>query len=60
MEDSIFNRFKQIDEKSNPQNTSVGLGLAIAKLLADKMYGTIGYTSKNNVTTFTVTLPLVK
>ena len=60
MEDSIFNRFKQIDEKSNPQNTSVGLGLAIAKLLADKMHGTIGYTSKNNVTTFTVTLPLVK
>ena len=60
MEDSIFNRFKQIDEKSNPQNTSVGLGLAIAKLLADKMHGTIGYTSKNNVTTFTVTLPFVK
>lgn len=60
MEDSIFNRFKQIDEKSNPQNTSVGLGLAIAKLLADKMHGTIGYTSKNNVTTFTVTLPLIK
>ncbi len=60
MEDSIFNRFKQIDEKSNPQNTSVGLGLAISKLLADKMHGTIGYTSKNKVTTFTVTLPLVK
>lgn len=60
MEDSIFNRFKQIDEKSNPQNTSVGLGLAISKLLADKMHGTIGYTSKNKVTTFTVTLPLAK
>lgn len=60
MEDSIFNRFKQIGETSNSQTTSVGLGLAISKLLADKMQGTIGYTSKNKVTTFTVTLPLVK
>lgn len=60
MEDSIFNRFKQMDEKTNPQNTSVGLGLAISKLLADKMRGTIGYTSKNKITTFIVTLPLEK
>ena len=49
-----------MDEKTNPQNTSVGLGLAISKLLADKMRGTIGYTSKNKITTFIVTLPLEK
>lgn len=60
MEDNIFNRFKQLNEKVNHQNTSVGLGLAITKLLVDKMHGTISYTSKNKVTTFVITLPLRK
>lgn len=60
MEDSIFNRYKQIGEKSDPKHSSVGLGLAISKLLVDKMHGTIGYTSNKKETSFYLNIPLVK
>ncbi len=60
MENSIFNRYKQSNEKSDSKHTSVGLGLAISKLLVDKMQGTIGYTSSKKQTSFYVNIPLVK
>lgn len=41
LQESIFNRFRQVEPTSNKNYGGTGLGLAICKGLADKMHGTI-------------------
>lgn len=53
--DRIFNKFYQVDESHNAEGN--GVGLAIVKRVVTLHNGTVSVTSKNNKTTFTVTLP---
>lgn len=46
MEAKVFNKFKEMDTNNQHRQEGVGLGLAIAKLLVEKMNGTISYSSK--------------
>lgn len=50
----IFDRFHKVGNRSN----SFGLGLAMAKSITEKMNGKIKCESENNVTTFSVTVPV--
>ena len=54
--DRIFNKFYQADESHAAEGN--GVGLAIVKRVTELHNGTVTVTSENNVTTFTVTLPI--
>lgn len=59
--DVIFERFARVDEsrvRNGPGST--GLGLAIVKSVMDAHHGICSVTSDEKLTTFTLTLPLVK
>lgn len=60
MEAKVFNKFKEMDTNNQHRQEGVGLGLAIAKLLVEKMNGTISYSSKKNKTSFMLTFPIAK
>ena len=53
----IFDRFYRVDESRTHKDNSYGLGLAIAKGLAEKNNGSISVTSQNGRTEFTLSLP---
>lgn len=55
----LFDRFYRVDE-SRTGSESFGLGLAIARTIVQSHRGSIGCTSAEGVTRFTVTLPLAK
>ncbi len=54
----IFDRFYRVDESRTHRDNSYGLGLAIAKGLAEKNGGTITVTSHDGQTEFTLILPI--
>ena len=54
----VFDRFYRVDESRAHRDGSYGLGLAIARGLAEKAGGGISVTSKNGITEFTLRLPL--
>ena len=57
LEERLFTRF--IHEGSAPLTTgSVGLGLSIAQLLAERMGGTISYRRESDLSVFAVSFPL--
>ena len=54
----IFDRFYRADESRTHKDNSYGLGLAIAKGLAEKNGGSIAVTSQDGRTEFTLLLPM--
>ena len=55
----IFDRFYRVDfSRTHTQSNSYGLGLAIAKALAEKNGGSITVRSQNGQTEFTLLLPI--
>ena len=54
----LFDRFYRVDESRVHKAGSYGLGLAIAKGLAEKNGGSITVSSQNGLTEFTLLLPL--
>ena len=54
----IFDRFYKVDESRTHKDNSYGLGLAIAKGLADRNNGEITVTSQNGITEFSLLLPI--
>lgn len=54
----LFDRFYRSDNARSRQDGGYGLGLAIAKSIAENHKGTIAVTSGNEGTRFTLTLPL--
>ncbi len=54
----IFDRFYRVDESRTHKDSSYGLGLAIAKGLAEKNDGVIAVASHDGRTEFTLTLPI--
>lgn len=55
---SIFEKFFRMDEARSTNTGGAGLGLAIAKEIVTLHGGTINASSENEMTTFSVTLPL--
>ena len=55
---AIFEKFFRMDEARNTNTGGAGLGLAIAKEIVTLHGGTINASSENELTTFTVTLPI--
>lgn len=53
----IFERFYRIDKSRNRLEKRYGLGLAIAKSIVDKYYGTIKTYRKDELTVFEVKIP---
>lgn len=56
---SIFDKFYRLDNARTTSNGGAGLGLAIAKEIVQAHGGVITANSEDNITTFTVDLPLV-
>ena len=54
----LFDRFYRVDEARTHKSNSYGLGLAIARGLAERNRGSISVTSQNGFTEFTLLLPL--
>ena len=54
----IFDRFYRADEARNRKDGGYGLGLAIARGLAEKNGGSIAAASRDGLTEFTLRLPL--
>lgn len=54
----IFDKFYRIPKHDPWKHGGTGLGLALVKRLVEYLNGTIAVTSYNNLTCFTVTLPL--
>lgn len=58
-QDTIFDKFTQVDSSSTRSKTGTGLGLSITKQLIDLLKGKIDVDSQPNVgSTFRLTLPL--
>ena len=55
---AIFEKFFRMDEARGTNTGGAGLGLAIAKEIVTLHGGTINASSENELTTFTVTLPI--
>lgn len=55
---AIFEKFFRMDEARSTNTGGAGLGLAIAKEIVTLHGGTINASSENEMTTFSVTLPL--
>jgi len=56
--EKLFTSFTQVDTKRNRQESGLGLGLAISRLLAQKMGGVISVRSKEGKgSTFTLVVP---
>ncbi len=55
---AIFEKFFRMDEARSTNTGGAGLGLAIAKEIVTLHGGTIGASSEDETTTFTVTLPI--
>lgn len=55
---AIFEKFYRMDEARSTNTGGAGLGLAIAKEIVTLHGGTINASSENELTTFSVTLPL--
>lgn len=53
----LFDRFYRVDPSR--QGDGVGLGLAIAKSIIDIHGGTIGVSSSNGTTIFSIALPTI-
>lgn len=58
--ESIFEKFYRLDNARNTTTGGVGLGLAIAKEIITLHGGNITAKSQNNITTFTLSLPINK
>ncbi|GAA6199311.1 histidine kinase N-terminal 7TM domain-containing protein [Aquicoccus sp. SU-CL01552] len=59
-EDKVFGRFNQVDGSSTRASGGSGLGMHIAKLLVERMGGSISYESRlGEGTTFFVDIPLL-
>ncbi len=59
--DTIFNRFKQVEDHNNRKHGGLGLGLAIAKRLVDIQGGAMTVESKlNEGSTFAFSIPFKK
>ena len=54
----IFDRFYRADESRTHKDNSFGLGLAIARGLAERSGGGITATSQDAITEFTLRLPI--
>ena len=54
----IFDRFYRVDASRAHRDNSYGLGLAIAKGLAEKNHGSITAASQDGLTEFTLLLPI--
>lgn len=58
VQDKVFDRFYRVDSsRTDSTHNGYGLGLAIAKKIADIHHGDLTLKSKNNLTTFTFMLP---
>lgn len=58
--ESIFEKFYRLDNARNTTTGGAGLGLAIAKEIITLHGGSITAKSQNNITTFTLSLPINK
>lgn len=58
--ESIFEKFYRLDNARNTSTGGAGLGLAIAKEIITLHGGNITAKSQNNITTFTLSLPINK
>lgn len=56
MEDKIFDPFYQLKKNANI-NASSGIGLSLARSLAELHHGTLKYKSINNLNVFTLVIP---
>ncbi len=56
----LFDRFYRVDEARNDEGRHYGLGLSIAKAVAEKHGGSIGVSCADGKVTFTVTIPVKK
>ena len=56
----LFDRFYRVDEARNSEGQHYGIGLSIAKAVAEKHSGSIGASFRNGKISFTVTLPIKK
>ena len=54
----LFDRFYRVDEARSSEDSHYGLGLSIAKAVAERHRGTIGVSCRDNKVRFTVSLPL--
>ena len=56
----LFDRFYRVDEARNSEGQHYGLGLSIAKAVAEKHGGSIGVACADGKVTFTVMIPVKK